>query len=147
MKKGFVDSIVEDPRRAIVWAVLILIIGLVVWFAWKKVKNVVSDIQADNEAENEIKELEKTEGKATITTAQAKKYAQRIKDALGGSFGDDEDAIYAVFAELNTAADIAKIKKEFGIYKRGVWFDKMNLEGNLRAALRAGELKELNQVI
>lgn len=57
------------------------------------------------------------EKSATINRATAKTLASKIKNAWGGIWNDDEDAVYAALQQLQNDADLQLVIQEYGIYK------------------------------
>ena len=74
--------------------------------------------------------------KATITTAQALLYANKLFAAMDG-YGTDEDAIVAVFNNLKNDADFAMVMSSYGSREisSGSFNPSPNFKGTLGAAL------------
>lgn len=110
MKIGkFVDDIAADPKKGIVWAVLIVIIVVLIYFAYKKISEIISGISSDiaNRRDNPV-----SSSNLTHSGAWYKNAADTLFNAMDGA-GTDEDAIYGVFEQIDNQDDWNELVRRY----------------------------------
>lgn len=138
---GFDKVFIEDPRRAIVIGVFIVLVIIVLVVFWNRIKaafqslvNKGANVTALNEHEAETGEH------PTLSTVTYTALANKLYQAFKG-LGTDEDAIYKVFNQLNNTADILKLVSVYGIK------DGHDLDWWMRSELNRWELKKVNAIL
>lgn len=113
-----VSNFAKDPKGALTMALIIAIIGIVIWLLWKKitgsvekVRNGIENAIAGNEAVNAIER--RTGTIATYTDHEYNEFADQLYTAMDGP-GTVEDSIKAVMEQMKSESDLARVEKAFG---------------------------------
>ena len=143
----FVDRYAEDPRRAIVIAVIVLIIVLAIFFLRNEIKSLFNKLSNNSQSKDELNEYtEQTGQRQTLTDTSLRSLANRIEQAsyddnwLFG-LGTNEDKIYNAFNELNNTADLLRLKVLYGTRHN------RTLDETITSELSNGERKKLNTIL
>lgn len=88
----------------------------------------------------------KIQGTATITPTKAANMANRIKGAWG-LWNDDEEAIYQVFQEMRSLADLLLVTEKYGYYQPNILEASEDLAASLRKRLSKKELSKVNEIL
>lgn len=138
---GFEKIFIEDPRRAIVIGVFIVLVIVVLVVFWNRIKaafqslvNKGANVTALNEHEAETGE------RPTLSTVTYTALANKLYQAFKG-LGTDEDAVYKVFNQLNNTADVLKLISVYGLK------DGHDLDWWMRSELNRWELKKVNTIM
>ncbi|HPX58988.1 MAG TPA: hypothetical protein PK495_08330 [Bacteroidales bacterium] len=133
-------TIVSDPRKAM--AILILIAGtiLLIYFVWRLVKKTVSNVGTSIGASAALATEIASGGNLSYSDNEYEHFAARIYKAVKG-VGTDEEAIYQIFAQMRTKADVLKLIQTFGLK------DNMTLTEWLYDDLNAKELDKVNSIL
>lgn len=142
---AFIDYFTKDYRRAIVIGVILIVVIILLVIFRARIKSLFQRIGnriANNEMENQ---WNKDTGEvATISRAQLQVMANKLYQAADGA-GTDEDAIFAVFNQLNNTADLYALISAYGT-KNG-----LDLPGMIRDELGdhwpTYELSNLNKIL
>ena len=129
----FVDDIAADPKKGIIWVILILIIIAAIYFAWGKIKGLFSDI---GNSINSVKDNPVDNAKLSHDAAWYRNAADTLFTAMDG-WGTDESPIDSVIAQIYNQDDWNKLVREYGTRKlRQPWWQP-DLSGTLQVHLRS----------
>lgn len=132
---------IEDPRRAIVIGVFIVVIIIILVIFWSRIKRLFQGLMNRSAATSQLNDVEQQTGEVpTLSNASYYTYANQIYNACKG-FGTDEDAIYNVFGQMNNTADVYKLIQVFGTK------DNKTLPMWMRSELNSWEIKRLNNIL
>lgn len=143
----FVDDIAADPRKGIVWAILIVLIVIAVYFAWSKLSKLVAGISEDisNRSDNPVNSSNLTHSGAWYRNA-----ADTLFNAMDG-VGTDEDAIYGVFREIDNQDDWNELVRKYGTrtLSKGPLMGSLpgTLQVHLKYELTQSEINECNNIL
>lgn len=93
------------------FAIVVIIILIISKFS--SLKSLILDNKRNQDLIDEANQTINTED-ITITQDQFSTYAGKLYKAFKG-WGTDEDAVYAVFKEMNSRSDVQQLIKTFGI--------------------------------
>ena len=87
--KAFVDDIAKNPTKGLVWAILLLLLFVLLYFAWKKVKAIYEEVKTeiDNIQDNPV-----NSGNLTHEGVWYKNSANTLFEAMDG-WGTDWTSI------------------------------------------------------
>lgn len=143
---GVIDTIfIEDPRRAIVIGVFLVVIIVLLVVFWGRIKAFFQSVvnkTASNSMLNDV--IAETGENPTLSSASYTAYANQLYNAFRQhmfGWGTDEDAIYNVFSQMNNTSDVYKLIKVFGTK------DGKTLEVYIRSELNNRELRKLNTIL
>lgn len=138
---GFDKIFIEDPRRAIVIGVFMVISIVLVVVFWGRIKNLFASltnrVANAQDLQNHIAE---TGESPTLSSAKYQQLATAIYNACKG-WGTDEEAIYNAFNQLNNTADYLKLESVFGLR------DGHDLDWWMRSELQKRERRQLNEIL
>lgn len=111
---SFIDFFAKDYRRAIVIGVVLIVITILLFIFWGRIKALVQQIKNRFANEQALNQWTTTTGEvALLPSSQLTILANRLEQAAKGA-GTDEDAIYAVFNQMNNTADIYALIAAYG---------------------------------
>lgn len=116
-------------------ALVIALVIVVVYFVLRKIKSGVKEAQLIAEANSEV-DITKT----NFTEQQYQTFAAKLYRAMKGA-GTDEDAIYAVFSELESRSDLMKVMAAFGVK------DGMTLNEWIADDCNQSEIDRINSIL
>lgn len=132
---------IEDPRRAIVIGVFIVVAIVIVILLWSRIKGLFASLMNRNAATSQLNDVTEQTGEyPTLSNASYYTLANQVYNACKG-LGTDEDAIYNVFGQLNNTADVYKLIQVFGTK------DSKTLPMWMRAELNSWEINKLNNIL
>lgn len=146
-----INNFLKENKEFVKWAA----IALAVLFIYKKVqKNKLfkSVFGGNDEKQSELLELIEADESgaiiqaATISEAQAEQYANTIKKAWG-AFNDDENAIYGVFMQLRTYADLLLVAEKYGVWEDFWLSSGEDLAGSIQKRMNAKEIEQINKIL
>lgn len=108
--RKFIDDIAKDPKKGLIWAILIVILCIAVYFAWGKLKDIINNIITDVES---VVDNPVDSDKLSYSSAWYKDTANSLfnaMDGMGTSWGVIETAIIA----MKTQDDWNKTVREYG---------------------------------
>ena len=111
---AFIEYFAKDYRRAIVIGVILIVVIILLVIFRARIKSLfqrISNSMANSEMENQWHD--QTGEVSTIPRAQLTVMANKLFAAADGA-GTDEDAIYAVFNQLNNTADLYALISAYG---------------------------------
>ena len=106
----FVDDIAADPKKGIIWAILLVIVIVAIYFAWNKLKDIFTDL---GNTIGSVKDNPVESNNLTHQGAWYKNAANTLFTAMDG-WGTDEDAIDGVIAQIYNQDDWNKLVREYG---------------------------------
>jgi hypothetical protein len=106
----FVTDLTKNPRKAIVYAVLLVICIVVLYWLWTKLKSGVSSIveRIETNRENPVET-----SKLTYEDSWYKTSANSIFNAMN-RVGTDETTIYNILIKLRNQDDYNQLNREYG---------------------------------
>lgn len=111
---SFIDFFAKDYRRAIVIGVVLVVITILLFIFWGRIKALVQQIKNRFANEQALNQWTNTTGEvALLPSSQLTILANRLEQAAKGA-GTDEDAIYAVFNQMNNTADVYALIAAYG---------------------------------
>lgn len=111
---SFIDFFAKDYRRAIVIGVVLIVITILLFIFWGRIKALVQQIKNRFANEQALNQWTTTTGEvALLPSSQLTILANRLEQAAKGA-GTDEDAIYAVFNQMNNTADVYALIAAYG---------------------------------
>ena len=111
---SFIDFFAKDYRRAIVIGVVLIVITLLLFIFWGRIKALVQQVKNRFANEQALNQWTTTTGEVSnITSSQMTLLANRLENAAKGA-GTDEDAIYAVFNQMTNTADVYALIAAYG---------------------------------
>lgn len=127
----FVDDIADKPSKGIVWAILIALAVIAVYFGWKKIGEIVKSIGTgiSNIADNPVES-----GNLSHALSWYKNAADTMFNALN-KVNTDEDAIYSICSQVRNQDDWNKLVREYGTRTLSRIFSS-DLTGTLQVHLR-----------
>ena len=129
----FVDDIAADPKKGIIWAILLILLIVAIYFAWSKLKNIFTDI---GDTIGSVKDNPVESNNLSHQGAWYKNAANTLFTAMDG-WGTDENAIDGVIAQIYNKDDWNKLVREYGTRKlRQPWWQSA-LSGTLQVHLRS----------
>lgn len=137
-----IDKIfIEDPRRAIVIGVAILVVIVLLVVFWNKIKGLFEAITNKGALNSELQEhMQETGESPTLSNAVFNLLANKLYTAMKG-IGTDENTIYGVFNQMNNTADLYKLVAVFGTR------DGETLDQWIRGDMSNREIKKINQIL
>lgn len=142
---SFIDFFAKDYRRAIVIGVVLIVITILLFIFWGRIKALVQQIKNRFANEQALNQWTNTTGEvALLPSSQLTILANRLEQAAKGA-GTDEDAIYAVFNQMNNTADVYALIAAYGTR------DGQDLPTMIRSELTDmwpyREISKLNQIL
>lgn len=146
--------ITDTTKKVLIWSGVAVAAGLTLWLIIRTVRRnrgvVVTPSTGDSrDAISEISEANRvqreTVEQATITQAKAQSLANQIKNAWGGMWNDDEDAVYAAIAQINNYSDWLLVVSAYGI-NSGVFSDS-GLVDDLSSRLSGDEYEQVKTLL
>lgn len=129
----FVTDLTKNPRKAIVYAVLLVICIIVVYWLWTKIKGGVSSIveEITNVTENPVEDDNLTHDNIVY-----KQDANTIFNAMNGAGTDYDTIVNVVTRDIKNNDDWNQLKREYGTrtLTTAWWKD---ITGNLVECLRS----------
>ncbi len=115
MKGKVIAEWLDNPKRLIAAAIIIVIAIVIIAIFGKKIKNWITDLkqQRDLEKDND-KLIEATGQTPSYADVQYRQWADKLYVAMKGA-GTDEDAIDNIMAQMRNDADVLKLVSAFGI--------------------------------
>ena len=111
---SFIDFFAKDYRRAIVIGVVLIVITILLFIFWGRIKALVQQIKNRFANEQALNQWTNTTGEVPLLpSSQLTILANRLEQAAKGA-GTDEDAIYAVFNQMNNTADVYALIAAYG---------------------------------
>lgn len=111
---SFIDFFAKDYRRAIVIGVVLIVITILLFIFWGRIKALVQQIKNRFANEQALNQWTTTTGEVSLLpSSQLTILANRLEQAAKGA-GTDEDAIYAVFNQMNNTADVYALIAAYG---------------------------------
>lgn len=111
---SFIDFFAKDYRRAIVIGVVLIVITILLFIFWGRIKALVQQIKNRFANEQALNQWTITTGEVSLLpSSQLTILANRLEQAAKGA-GTDEDAIYAVFNQMNNTADVYALIAAYG---------------------------------
>lgn len=106
----FVDDIVNDPKKALVWGILIILAVVVLYIVWDKLKSIFSSISSSvsNVVNNPVESNNLTQADSWYSSA-----ADSIFNAMNG-YGTDYDTIISLVTTLQNQDDWNQLKRKYG---------------------------------
>lgn len=143
MAKNILDtttSLVENPKRMIALAILIIVI-IVLYFILKgRIKEWVHTLQNKVDVNKALNEEIRTTGETPSYADSAyRTYSQRLYNAMKG-MGTDLDSVNAVFNDMRNTADVLKLISAFGTRDGETLGEWMSGEAFL-------SIKKINQIL
>lgn len=143
---GALDTIfIEDPRRAIVIGVALLVVIILLVVFWNRIKGFFQRIANRIYSGGMLGDVEEQTGQTpTLSTAYFYSFSTQLYNAFNQHWfglGTDEDAVYNVFNQLNNTADVYKLIQVFGTK------DGKTLDAWIRSEFSRSELKKLNSIL
>lgn len=143
---GALDTIfIEDPRRAIVIGVALVVVIVLLVLFWSRIKALFQSLLNRNAANSMLNDVHSETGEyQTLSTSSYYMYANQLYNAFRPhlfGLGTDEDAIYNVFNQLNNTADVLQLIKTFGTK------DGKTLDVWIRSELGRSEIRKLNSIL
>lgn len=106
-----------SPQRVIVLGILALIATVIITLLWKKisasVKNIIDDVQNQNQLEEDIAS---TGQQPSYSDSRYEQWADQLETAMYGA-GTDEQMVYQVMNYMKNDADVLKLISAFGTRK------------------------------
>lgn len=133
----FVDDIAADPKKGLIWAILIILIVIAVCFAWFKLGRLITAIGGNLSV---IGDNPVNSGNLTHNSAWYRNAADVLFNAMDGA-GTDEDAIYSIFREIDNQDDWNELVRKYGSRT----LSKGPLMGSLPGTLQVHLKYELTQ--
>lgn len=138
----FVDEIADDPKKGIIWAVLLLLAGILLAYTWNKLSELFKNISNNvtSRLDNPVESGNLTHNKAWYKTA-----ADTLFNAMDGA-GTDEDAIFGVISQISNQDDWNELVYQYGTRTLGRTFSSDlvgTLQVHLRDDLNASEIKQI----
>lgn len=147
-KKGIsaLDTIfIEDPRRAIVIGVFLVVIIILLVVFWNRIKGFFQGLVNRTAAGSMLEDVESTTGEyPSMGAASYYAYSNQLYNAFRQhifGWGTDEDAIYNVFQQMKNTADVYRLIQVFGTK------DGKTLDVWIRSELSRPELRKLNSIL
>ena len=142
---NFIDWI-SEPKRAIAIAVLLLILGVAVWFISKKAKTWFTNIKTKLDYEATVSEKQ-----LSYPKEQYNSYAEQIYNAWG-TFSNDLDTVYSVLRNMQSNADFLALKNAFGTRALGLlgtsfFSTHYDLEAYIRKMSNPSQLSQCNRIL
>lgn len=133
----FVDEIADDPKKGIIWAILIVLFVIILFYAWNKISKLISGISSDisKNRDNPV-----TSANLTHNGAWYKNAADTLFNAMDG-MGTDEDTIYGVFYEIDNQDDWNELVRKYDTRK----LSNGPLMGSITGTLQVHLKSELTQ--
>ena len=128
----FVDDIAADPKKGLIWIILLTLAIVAVFFAWSKIKGLFKEIsnsisaRVDNPVEDD---------KLTHSGAWYKNAADTLFTAMDG-WGTDENAIDNIIAQIYNQDDWNALVREYGTRELSQPWWQSPLSGTLQVHLR-----------
>ena len=129
--RKFIDDIAKDPKKGLIWAILIVILCIAVYFAWGKLKDIINNIITDVES---VVDNPVDSDKLSYSSAWYKDTANSLfnaMDGMGTSWGVIETAIIA----MKTQDDWNKTVREYGTRTLSRFLQR-DLTGTLQVHLK-----------
>lgn len=113
-----VSNFAKDPKGALTMALIIAIIGIVIWLLWykssKAIKGLMGDIETATEGKANINAVERRTGTtATYTDYEYKQFADQLYTAMNG-WTTDEDSVRTRMEQMKSESDLARLENAFG---------------------------------
>lgn len=126
-----VDDIAKDPKKGLIWAVLILIIMIALYYAWKKLAAIWADVKTsiDNTLDNPVES-----GNLSHEAVWYKNAAESMFTAMDG-LGTDWGTIERIIIAIQNQDDWNKLVREYGTRTLSR-FLQSNLTGTLQVHLK-----------
>lgn len=135
------DKIIDNPKRAIALAILVVLAVVLLVFFWKKIKNAISGVQTQLDNNKLIKEEIAVSGVSpSYSDAQFRVFAQDLYGAMKG-WGTNEEKIYNVFRQMKSKVDVLKLIDAYGTR------DGENLFEWLDGDLSSWNFRKINQIL
>lgn len=139
---GIIDTLfIEEPKRAIVIGVFLVVIIILLVLFWSRIKSAFSSIvsrKASNDALQEV--ISETGQGPSLSNATFSTMANSLYQAMHG-FGTTESTIYNVYGQLSNLADVYKLNAAFGMR------DNRDLPTYIRSELTNREINKLNGIL
>ena len=104
----------DHPKRMITILIVVIIIAIIIYFSWSKIKgafrNVKLKIDKAGEIENEIA----NGNLPSYPDSKYKEFANRLHAAMKGA-GTDKKTIKDVFEQMHNITDVLKTVQAFGV--------------------------------
>lgn len=142
----FVDDIAENPSKGLIWAILIILAIVALYYGWKKIKEIYSDISdsVNSRLDNPV-----NSNNLTYNGAWYKNAADTLFAAMSGA-GTDEDTIFGVIQQLVTQDDWNELVRKYGTRTLSRFLQgdlSGTLQTHLRDDLSSSDIKELKNMI
>lgn len=143
---GALDTIfIEDPRRAIVIGVALLVVIILLVVFWNRIKGFFQSLVNRTAAGSMLSDVESSTGEyPTLSSASYYAFSNQLYNAFRQhifGWGTDEDAVYNVFSQMNNTADVYKLIQVYGTK------DGKTLDVWIRSELSRPELRKLNTIL
>lgn len=138
---GFDKIFIEDPRRAVVIGLFIVLVIVLLVVFWNRLKALFQSAVNKGANVNALNEHTQETGEhTTLSSVTYQALANRLYQACKG-LGTDEDAVYNVFNQMNNTADVLKLVSVFGL------MDGHDLDWWMRSELNRWEIKKVNNIL
>ena len=105
---------VDHPKRMISILIIVIIVALIVYFSWSKIKGAFKNIQLKVTKDSEIAEEIANGNLPSYPDSKYKEFANRIYTAMKGA-GTDKKTIKDVFEQMHNITDVLKLVQAFGV--------------------------------
>lgn len=140
MKIGKVDI---DSNKLIKYggyALLVLLVVIVIVAIYKIAKGFLSDELTAAQQEH-INEKEIVTQEVSVPKTEMNNLVAKLKAAFGSfGWGTDEDAVYAVFEQMNSRSDVLSLVNAFSVYEGHTLGEWMNKELSLKELAHVQEI-------
>jgi len=104
----------DNPKRLITILIVLIIVALIIYFSWSKIKGLFRNLQLKSIKNDEINEEIANGNLPSYPDTKYKEFANRLYTAMKGA-GTDQKTIKAVFEEMNNITDVLKLVQAFGV--------------------------------
>ena len=118
--------------------IAVILVLAVAWIIWKAYKYIKAQFDPSQQ-------LEVNESNLSYSEAEFELFADQLESAMDGA-GTDEEAVYHVFEQMDTADDLKQLIKSFGTRDYGITNKAQNLLQWLRDEMDVEELVPIQTI-
>lgn len=152
MAKGEIFKTLPQWAKGVIAVAVVGGAAYIGYKIYKKISKIATPDDFDKEIKNisdDVKTLEKSGQKATLSNSQIAGLANSIQTALNG-MTEDEAAVYRAFSSVKTDIDVLNLIKAYGVSRVGyyVWsYFTGTLPATLTHLFDKKEIKALNDIL
>lgn len=148
MKGKVIAEWLDNPKRLIAAAIIIVIAIVIIALLGKKIKNWIEYLKNKGTAKSDYEAYIASTGETpTLTDGELRKLIEKLEAAFnyrtwGFMAGTDEDAVFEVFNRMGNGADVRRLD-----YLYGTNNDGHTLSQELHDELSSRDIAKVNQIL